>query len=256
MKINGYDADWLSNHCISGDLDINIYDLNAKSAATVSYDYSINKYTREDLELMHHRILAIVEQVLDNKDILLKDIEIVTQFEKAQILNDFNNTKKDYPNSHSVISLFEKQVSECPDNVAVCFENNSLTYLELNKKANSLANFLKSQGIMPHDVVALFLDKSLEAIVSIVATLKLGAAYLPIDISYPMDRILYMLKDANAKAFLVSSDLDNDFELEIPKVLVDLDLDLYKSNSEFDTPEVLPLDLAYILYTSRFYWYS
>lgn len=256
MKISGYDADWLSNHCISGDLDINIYDLNAKSAATVSYDYNINKYNKEDIEIMHYRVLCIINQVLDNKDILLKDVDIATPAEKAQILNDFNNTKIDYPNNKSVISLFEEQASYTPDAVAVTFENNTLTYAELNKKANALANFLKSQDVKQHDVVALFLDKSLEAIVSIIATLKLGAAYLPIDISYPMDRILYMLKDANAKAFLVSSDLDNDFNLEIPKVLVDLDLELYNDNFDFNTPEVLPLDLAYIIYTSRFYWHT
>ncbi len=250
MKMDGYDADWLSNHCISGDLDINIYDLNSKSAATVSYDYNLNKYTKEDIEAMHPRILRIIEQIIDNKDILLKDIEIITPSEKSQILNDFNDTKKDYPKNESVISLFEKQVLDTPNAIAVNFEGTSLTYKELNEKANSLANDLKSKGVTAHDVVALFLDKSLEAIVSIVATLKLGAAYLPIDISYPTHRISYMLKDANAKAFLVTSNLDFKLTLDIPKVIVDLSSIIYAKNSKFVSSKVSPSDLAYIIYTS------
>lgn len=250
MRMDGYDADWLSNHSISGDLDINIYDLNSKSAATVSYDYNSNKYAKEDIEAMHPRILRIIEQILDNKDILLKDIEIITPAEKAQVLNEFNNTKSDYPRNESVISLFEKQVIDTPNVTAVTFEGNSLSYKELNEKANSLANHLKSMGVMPHDVVALFLDKSLEAIVSIVATLKLGAAYLPIDISYPTHRISYMLKDANAKAFLVTSDLDFKLTIDIPKIVVDLSSIIYAKDFKFETPKVLPSDLAYIIYTS------
>lgn len=250
MIISGYLADWLSNHCISGDLDINIYDLNSENAVNISYDYNLNKYSKEDICLIHPRILNIINQVLENHELLIKDIDIATKSEKHQILNEFNNTKTNYPSGESVISLFDKQVTSSPNEIAVCFENKSLTYLELNKLANSLANYLIKNNVKPHDVVGLFLDKSLEAIVSIIATLKVGAAYLPIDISYPNDRILYMLKDANARAFLISSDLDFNLNLEIPKVLVDLDNDLYRVNTDFTTVKTNASDLAYIIYTS------
>lgn len=245
-----YRADWLSNHCISGDLDINMYDLNSNGSVTVSYDYNVNKYAKEDILAMHNRILNVVNQVLENKDVLVKDIDIATAEEKLQILTEFNNTKTDYPKDKSVIELFEEQVNLSPNAPAVYFEGKTLTYRELNEKANSLANCLKAQGVMPHDVVALFLDKSFEAIISMIATLKLGAAYLPIDISYPTHRISYMLKDANAKAFLVTSNLDFKLTISIPKVIVDLDSFLYAKDTEFVSAKVLPTDLVYVIYTS------
>lgn len=245
-----YSADWLSNHCISGDLDINMYDLNSKGAVTVSYDYNLNKYSENDIFAMHNRILNIISQVLSDKNILVSKLDIATPEEKLQILNEFNNTKRNYPRDKNVITLFEESVKLYPNEKAVTFENTSLTYKELNNKANSLASFMQRQGVLSHDVVGLFLDKSLEAIVSILATLKLGAIYLPIDISYPKDRILYMLKDANVKAFLVSSDLDFDIDLEIPKVLVDLSENLYNRNVKFISPKILSTDAAYIMYTS------
>lgn len=245
-----YTADWLSNHCISGDLDINMYDLNSKGSVNVSYDYSVNKYSKEDIDAMHIRILNIVNQILDNKNILVKDIDIATPEEKLKIMNEFNNTKTDYPRNKNVVTLFEEQVNLTPNAPAVHFEGTTLTYKELNEKANSLANHLKSQGVKPHNRVALYLDKSLEAIVSILATLKLGAGYLPIDISYPTHRISYMLKDAEAKVFLITSNLDFKLTLDIPKVFVDLNSNIYEKNTDFALPAISPEDLAYIIYTS------
>ncbi len=247
---SNYTTGWLFNHCTNNDLDIHIYDYNTENKINISYDYSLNKYTKDDISLIHPRILNIINQVLENKDILLEDIEIATPSEKLQVLNKFNNTKVKYPSEESVISLFEKQVKLTPDATAVCFENSSLTYKELNDKANALASLLKSQGVELYDTVSIFLDKSLEAIVSIIATLKVGASFLPIDISYPNSRILYMIKDANSKICLTSSNLVDRLELDIPKVIVDLDSDLYNNNQNFVSTKTESLDVVYIMYTS------
>ena len=247
---SNYTTGWLFNHCTNNDLDIHIYDYNSEHKINISYDYSLNKYTKEDINLIHPRILNIINQILKNKDILLEDIEIATPAEKAQILNEFNNTKVKYPSEESVISLFEKQVNLTPNAPAVCFENNTLTYKELNDKANILAHFLKSQDIGLYDTVSIFLDKSLEAIVSIIAALKVGASFLPIDVSYPNSRILYMIKDAASKICLTSSDLENRLELDIPKFVVDLNSDMYKKDTRFVSAKTESLDVVYIMYTS------
>ncbi len=245
-----YSTGWLSSHAINGDLDITVYDLNSKNLLNIAYDYNLNKYDEKDIDLIHPRIIHIIEQILENKEILLENIDIATPMEKLQILNVFNNTKADYPRDKSVIELFEEQVKNSPDATAVCFEDKSLTYSELDKLSNSLACYLKENNVKAHDVVALYLDKSLEAIVSIVATLKLGACYMPIDISYPNSRILYMLSDSNAKAFLLTSDLNLDLNVDIFKVIVDLKSDIYKKNADFEVTYAMPNDLAYIIYTS------
>ena len=247
---SNYTTGWLFNHCTNNDLDIHIYDYNSEHKINISYDYSLNKYTKEDINLIHPRILNIINQILKNKDILLEDIEIATPIEKTQILNEFNNTKVKYPSEESVISLFEKQVNLTPNAPAVCFENSTLTYKELNDKANILAHFLKSQDIGLYDTVSIFLDKSLEAIVSIIGALKVGASFLPIDISYPNSRILYMIKDAASKICLTSSDLENRLELDIPKFVVDLNSDMYKKDTRFVSAKTESLDVVYIMYTS------
>lgn len=247
---SNYTTDWVFDNCTNNDLDIHIYDFNTENIVNISYDYMINKYDKSDIELIHPRILHIINQIIDNSDILIKEINIATPDEELQILQDFNNTKVDYPSDRSIISLFEEQVNNTPNNVAVCFDDKTLTYKELNEKANSLANYLKKFNVLPEDTIALYLDKSLEAIVAIIATLKVGACYLPIDISSPQDRILYMIKDADAKVFLTSSDLHFNGTLNIPKILVDLDSNVYKENSSFISYDMKPLDLAYIMYTS------
>lgn len=246
-----YSTEWLFNHCSNNDLDIHIYDINGENSVSISYDYNLNKFNKQDIDLIHPRILYIINQVLNDNGILIKDIEIATPLERNVILNEFNDTDVDYPRDKSVIALFEEQVNLVPNNTAVCFENTSLTYLELNNKANSLAFYLQCQGIKPNDTIALYLDKSLEAIVAIIATLKLGATYLPIDISYPNDRILYMIKDANAKVLLRSYSLDfNLLEVDIPKITIDLGLDIYDVSTDFKSFHPPVSTPAYIMYTS------
>jgi len=210
----------------------------------------MNKYDRKDIEAIHPRIINIIRQVIKNKDILIKQIDAVTPKEKKQIIEEFNDTKTDYPHNKNVIDLFEEQVKRLPDKQAVWFEGKSLTYKELDEKSNSLANYLKEQGVEAGDIVSMLLDKSLEVVVSVVAILKLGTAYLPIDITYPEERIRYILKESNAKVMLKTSNLDIKAELETREVIVDLNLEIYKNNREFKANDTEPTDMAYVMYTS------
>mgnify|MGYP003304391758 CR=1 FL=1 len=124
---------------------------------------------------------------------------MLSEDEKNKILYDFNNTKTDYPKDKTIIDLFEEQVEKTPDNIAVVFEDQKLTYRELNEKANQLANYLLNNGIKYKDIVGLRIDKSLEMIIGILAIIKAGACYLPMNMAYPEDRVNYMLEDSNCK---------------------------------------------------------
>ena len=202
-----FESQWLFSNNISDDIDIHFFDIDDTGVITVAYDYRTCKYSSEDILSLHARILNMINQILANDSVLLKDIEIVTSDEKEEILYKFNNTQRDYPREKTVAQLFEEQVENTPESIAVVFEGEKLTYKELNNKINQLSNYLISIGLKPNSVVGLFLDKSLETIISILAVLKCGAIYMPIDIDYPSTRIDFMLKDSNTFVVLTSSQL-------------------------------------------------
>ena len=240
-----YESSWVGNNFISDDIDIHLYDMNNTGDINIAYDYLISKYSIDDICSIHARFLYIINQVLENNDITLNEIEIVTPDEKKKILYDFNNTSADYPRDKTITQLFEEQVEKTPDNIAVVFEDQKLTYRELNERANSLASYLRSKKIGRNDIVGIMVNRSLEMIISILAVLKSGACYIPIDPEYPQDRIEYMLNNSNAKLLLTFKRLKN-------KVTFDnkLDNELYNSNKDNLININEPDDLAYIIYTS------
>ena len=251
-----YEVEWLGTSTISDGMYIHLHDNNDNKTLNIAYDYQLQKYDEAYIENMHERILYIIEQVLDNVNLKLKDIDILTQEEKNKILYEFNDTKTLYPKDKTIIQLFEEQVKKTPDCTAVCFDGKGLTYRELNDKANSLALYLKENGINHGDIVCMLFDKSLEMIVSILSILKLGAIYLPIDIGYPKDRIDYIISDSNSKIVLTTLGVRDNLPFDLPNLLcVDLTLnDIYMRNSSFNTAASSPEDVAYIMYTSRLYW--
>ena len=244
-----YDSSWIGNSNISDDIDIHLYDMNDTGDMNIAYDYLLSKYTIDDICSIHARILHIINQILENNEIKLKDIEIVTPDEKRKILYDFNNTKADYPKDKTIAQLFEEQVEKTPDNVAVVFENQQLTYRELNERANSLAYYLRNKCIGRNDIVGIMVNRSLEMIVSILAVLKSGACYIPIDPEYPQDRIEYMLENSNAKILLTFEKLQDKVNFD-NKLFVELKNELYDSHKKNLENINEPDDLAYIIYTS------
>ena len=244
-----YESSWVGNNFISDDIDIHLYDMNDTGDINIAYDYLISKYSIDDICSIHARFLYIINQVLENNDITLNEIEIVTPDEKKKILYDFNNTSADYPRDKTITQLFEEQVEKTPDNIAVVFEDQKLTYRELNERANSLASYLRSKKIGRNDIVGIMVNRSLEMIISILAVLKSGACYIPIDPEYPQDRIEYMLNNSNAKLLLTFKRLKNKVTFD-NKLFVELDNELYNSNKDNLININEPDDLAYIIYTS------
>lgn len=247
-----YSSDWNFNGNVADDIDIHFFDLNDSGNIDIAYDYRVSKYTDEDISEIHSRILHIISQILNNPGMLIKEISITTPKELQEILSSNKNNNCFYPNNKTISQLFEEQVKLTPNGIAIKFKDTYLTYDELNKKANQVANFLKNLGITTNDVVAIRLNKSLEMIVGILGILKAGACYLPIDLSYPQERVSFMLRDSKAKLFLTNQLHKEDLEIEIPCHLLDFssDNEIYFNSEEnlecINTPE----DLIYIIYTS------
>lgn len=250
-KFGNYTTNWTFNNYCANDFNIHIYDINDTGDLIINYDYLIDKYSEEDVTDIHSRIINVINQILNDNDINSSDIEIVTPEEKDKILNVFNDTKVDFPKDKSIVDLFEEQVEKTPDNVAVVFEDKKLTYKELNEKANSLARYLRSQGIKPGTVIGLRLNKRLEMVIGILAIIKSGCCYLPINMQYPQDRVDFMLSDSNAKLLLGTEDSLSDMEINLPKIDINLNnANIYKYDTQNLGLKISPEDLIYIIYTS------
>ncbi|MCI8482443.1 MAG: amino acid adenylation domain-containing protein [Clostridia bacterium] len=247
-----YDTRWAFNGNCGDDLDIHLFDLNDTGSVNIAYDYRVNKYDDDEIRSIHERILHMIHQVLCNEMIGIHDIEIVTSKEKYEILYGFNHLISDSLTNHTIIELFEEQVQNSPNKVALVFYDKQLTYGDLNEKANQLANYLLTYSLKKEDVVGIFLDKSLEMIIAILAILKVGACYLPIDIDYPKSRIDYMLDNSNTKLILSSHSVSHLLDTKVNILAIDLDEDIYQTSSKSFSPinTYLPCDLAYIMYTS------
>ena len=250
-EYGNYETDWVFNNYCSNDLNIHLTDINDTGKLVISYDYLIDKYDENIIKDFHNRIIYMLEQIMQNDLLKINDFELVTKHEQEKILNLFDNTNSNYPKNKTIVDLFEDQVSNTPNNTAVVFENQKISYAELNKKANSLARYLLNQGIKKHDIIALRIDKSIEMIVGILAIIKCGCCYLPINTQYPKDRVEFMLKDSNSKILLGKKSSLDEFDLKINKLDISfLNKAIYKEKCENLNLKISPNDLIYIIYTS------
>ncbi|CAL7960553.1 hypothetical protein GAMM_170005 [Gammaproteobacteria bacterium] len=181
-----------------------------------------------------------------------------------KIVYEFNQTEKDYPRDKTIHQLFEEQVLKTPNNIAVVYEDTKLTYRELNQHANRLAHYLLSNyNIKPDDLIALCLDRSEQIIIAMLGVLKSGAAYVPIDPSYPDERIGYILKDTKTKVVLTNDKYTNKIQLlveqERQKVgnttvisIVNKKTQKELSNQKNTNPitAITSTNLIYVIYTS------
>ncbi len=255
-KTNSTDSNcttnWTFNNNCADNMQIHIMDLNDSGSITICYDYQTYKYSSIDIDNIHNRILNIINQIFENNNIFINDLNVITKNELTMI-NNFNNTNFDYDYSRTIVDLFEKAVSLYPNNTAVICNNSSITYNELNKKANQLAHYLINNNISKNDLVGVMTSRSLEMIISLLAIAKVGGTYVPIDPCYPEERVLYLIENSKAKAVLVDSSTYNNIE-NIYKINISLDKDFY--NDTFDENcknlniEINPNDLLYVIYTS------
>ena len=126
---------------------------------------------------------------------------------RHQLLIEWNDTKADYPEDKTIHQLFEEQVIKTPNNIAVVYEDQELTYQQLNERANQLAHYLRKLGVGPDTLVAIAVERSLEMIIGLLGILKAGGAYVPLDPTYPQERLQFMLED-NAPVLLTQSSLN------------------------------------------------
>ncbi|KOP34668.1 hypothetical protein AFK69_03320, partial [Xenorhabdus sp. GDc328] len=203
-------------------------------------------------------ISGLIDALTHNPQQAIRDIPILPAAERQQLLVDFNATQVDYPQEALIHQLFEAQVAQHPDSLAVVFEEQTLSYGELNRRANQLAHYLIALGVRPDDRVAICAERSLDTIVGLLGILKAGGAYVPLDPSYPPERLSYMLEDAAPVVVLTQTAQVHPLPNTVPTVLLDRLFDNQEptlASQPTNNPDIPALGLtsrhlAYVIYTS------
>lgn len=246
-----YSSKWNFNGNCSDEINIHLFDINDTGDLTIAYDYQLSHYNLEDIDKIHSRIIHIIHQILKEPEMIIQDISIVSNYEKEQLLYEFNKTDLKYAKDKYIIQYFEDMVTENPTLPAIIFHNSRLTYQQLNEKANSLAYKLRKIGLKNNDIVGILLPRSFEMMIAILAVLKSGASYIPIDPDYPTDRIQYMLKDSKTSLLLSIPKLieKGDYSIEYLDISLS-NTSIYNFHKENLKNISRPKDLSYIIYTS------
>ena len=195
-------------------LAISVNDYHENESVDVELSYNTAFLNGDEIERMAYRIDLMLDCVLGYEDVRVDAISIMNQDEITHIIHGFNATEAAYPKEALIHELFEQQVERTPDAVAVQFEDEQLSYAELNARANQLAHRLRALRdesgnpvVGPDERVAICVERSLEMVVGLLGILKAGAAYVPVDPEYPADRIAYMLEDSQARVLLTQKRL-------------------------------------------------
>jgi len=230
-----------------------------------AFEYCTKLFAPATIERFITYFKRILDSLAEEPDPLISQLVILTETEKHWLLYEFNDTKAEYPREMTIHELFEKQVEKTPDNTAVVYKKNRLTYRELNLKSRQLAYLLAEKGIKPDTIAGISMERSPEMIIGILGILKAGGAYLPIDPEYPEERVDFMLKDSNARILLKKSEIRNPkFETnpneanpyDQNKIAGVMILDFEHLNFEFvsdfeiGASDLNPSNLSYIIYTS------
>ncbi|GFN33044.1 non-ribosomal peptide synthetase [Paenibacillus xylaniclasticus] len=214
-------------------------------------EYCTDLFQRDTVERMAKHYLHIVNAILSDPDIQLSRVSIITDEEKQEILKVFNSTSIPYPQDRTLSELFEEQVERTPDHIAIVCEAEQLTYRELNTRANRMAHRLRSQGVLPESVIGIMVEPSISMIIGVLGVLKAGGAFLPIDPSYPMERVNYMLNNGNSQYLLTQQSLLSVAERVFNGHIEVIDKP-FEVNDACDNPprEASSRNMAYLIYTS------
>ncbi|MFP2929328.1 amino acid adenylation domain-containing protein, partial [Pyxidicoccus sp. 3LG] len=215
-------------------------------------EYRTDLFDASTVKRMMEHLRVLLENAVAYPARRLSELSLQPTAERRRVLVEWNATTVDYPRDASVHSLFEARAASTPDAVALESGGRSLTYAELERRANQLANHLRADGVRPGDRVALCVERSLEAVVAVLGTLKAGAAYVPLDPSAPEDRLAFMLEDTGASRVLTLEGADQHLPSRGPPRLF-LDSEWARIATAPDTAprvDVTGSDLAYVMYTS------
>lgn len=214
--------------------------------------YAPHVFGAEDVAMMQHQFSVFVHGLIADDSRALKAISLLSDAERRRLLVEWNDTGTPVPEEACIHHLFEAQAQRTPDAVAAVFQDQELTYRELDARAGRLASYLRERGVGPDVIVGVFMERSLDLLVGLLGVFKAGGAYLPLDPTYPPDRLEFMVEDAAVRVLLTQERLTGRLPRHQAEV-VRLDADgaaIARRHESGLSPDVAPHHLAYVIYTS------
>jgi amino acid adenylation domain-containing protein/non-ribosomal peptide synthase protein (TIGR01720 family) len=215
-------------------------------------EYSRDLYEEGTIERLMDHYKNVLSGVAEDSSRRICDLNLLNDREREQIVVEWNQTGRPYPNDRRVHELFAEQAERTPDRTALIGDGQEITYRELNRRANQLAAYLQRLGVGPETLVGLYLDRSVEMVVAMLGALKSGGAYLPLDSEYPLERLSFMLEDARVGIVVTDQELEARLPAFLGKTVL-MDLEWERINRESDSEpksETVAENLAYVIYTS------
>lgn len=231
------------------DISVEVSNNGGKFNALFKYDSNI--FNEKTIKNIGVHWLELIQNSIKNFEIPLKSLSFIPEKELQKILAGWNNTEKIYNKNRTFINLFEDQIDKAPDNVAIYSMNEKITYKKLNERVNKLAHFLREKGVAANTYVAIACERSIEMIVALLGVLKAGGTFVPLDPTYPTERLIYSLEDTQASIVITQKNLLD----KIPKtnafiICIDEDQKTKQFPSENPISLAMPSDTAYVIYTS------
>ncbi len=271
LELTGLTASLLPIKGTTSRFDLTLSMENTATGLVGWWEYNTDLFDASTIERMTGHFVTLLEGIIANAQQQISQFPLLTEVEQQQLLVEWNDTGVDYPLHKCIHQLFEEQVDRTPNAVAVEFQNQQLTYKQLNYRANQLAHYLHSLGVKPDVLVGMCVERSLEMVIGLLGILKAGGAYVPLDPEYPTERLSFILEDAQVTVLLTQQRLidrlpqhhaklvclDTDAELISqcsPNNIISLRVRQFRLDGNRQDSNCLtgvqPNNLVYIIYTS------
>jgi amino acid adenylation domain-containing protein len=213
------------------------------------WEYNTDLFEGSTIERMSKHFQILLEAIVNNPQQRVSQLPLLTESERQQLLVEWNDTDREYSQDKCIHQLFEEQVEKTPDAIAVVFEEQQLTYRELNTRANQLAHYLCSLGVKPEVLVGICVERSVEMLIGLLGILKAGGAYVPLDPVYPSERLAEILADSQVSLIISQEELMEKLPTTVAPIIC-LERDFTKESQANTISDLQSHNLAYIIYTS------
>jgi amino acid adenylation domain-containing protein len=231
--------------------DLVFYLTETEEGLSGLFEYNTDLFDASTIERMSRHFHNLLQALVADPQERVGRLPLLTDEERRQLVVEWNDTQRAYPQTRFVHQWFEEQAQRTPDTVALVYDHTQLTYSQLNQRANQLAHTLQQLGVGPDTLIGICLERSVEMVVGLLAILKAGGAYVPLDPTYPPERLAFMAADAQTPILLTKSDLLATLPVQDATVLCLDREDVYRGQSTENPATYLQLDnLAYVIYTS------
>jgi nonribosomal peptide synthetase DhbF len=252
QRMKGLEAELIPGDALRVRFDLEVQVIEMNGAIEFEWIYNKDLFNYSRMERMARHYLRVLEVAGSKPELQIRDIDLLTQSERNQILVEWNKPRKDYGQARCIHQLFEEQAKRTPEAAAVICEGEQLSYQELNRRANQLARYLSERGAGPEIRVGICIERSIEMVIGLLGILKAGGAYVPIDPSYPDERLKLMVQDSEIRLLITEERLAercSDGSVEL--ICLDRDWQIISARStESLQSQVEPDNAAYVIYTS------